>query len=506
MEEGYKINGLTGRHISYWIDTTPQTNYPALENSLEVDTAVVGGGIAGITAAYLLKNSGKTVAVIESNRIISGATGHTTAKVTSQHRFIYSELFEEYDENLARMYAQSQQTALEFIATLAEAENIDCDLSRSSAFIYTETKHNLEKIKKEAEIAQKLDLPAYYTEELDLPYSIKGAVGFKNQAHFHPRKYLQHLAGLVPGDGSYIFENTRVLKVDEENGYTLTSDKGKVVARDVVIATHYPILNKGAYFTRITPLRSYALGIYIDSNTPKGMYIDYSDPLYSIRLQPTDKGEMLIITGFEHKTGKEPDTQSCYRQLAEISMKKFTKPTIAYYWSTQDNYTPDHVPFIGRYSLSDKHLFVATGFEGWGMTNGTLAGMIISDLILKRENPWVDLYNPSRGKQFSKVGELASKNIDVAKTFIKDRYLKKENNNSETKNTGQVKKIGGEKTAVYKDEKGMEHKFSAVCTHMGCIVNFNKAEQSWDCPCHGSRFDSKGKVVNSPAIKNLEKK
>ncbi|MGI5827579.1 MAG: FAD-dependent oxidoreductase [Patescibacteria group bacterium] len=508
MEDRCPVEDLSGKHISYWLDTTPETSYPTLEENIEADVAIVGGGIAGLTTAYLLKNSGKTVAVVEAGKISAGVTGNTTAKITSQHRFIYSQLSRQFGNKIAQIYGESQQTALELIASLIQTEKINCDFKRAKAYIYTETKSNLEEIKEEAKIAQSLGLPAFFTSVLDLPYPVKGAVGFKNQAYFHPRKYLLHLAKLISGNGSYIFENSQVFDIDENSSINVQTQKGKIKAKDVVIATHYPILNKGGYFTRLVPLRSYALGVYVENKNPEGMYIDYSEPLFSVRPQLTQKGEMLIITGFEHKTGHEPNTMRCYKELYKLTQDRFNDPSISYYWSTQDNYTPDHIPFIGRYTPFSKHLFLATGFEGWGMTNGTLSGMILSDLILKRDNPWVDLYNPSRGTQLKEIANLAKQNIHVAQTFIKDRYLKNTKEGSENlKNgTGEVREVNGEKVAVYKDEEGTIHTVSAVCTHLGCIVNFNNAEKTWDCPCHGSRFDYKGNIVHSPAVKKLKTK
>lgn len=494
--------------MSFWIATTPKTNYPSILKNLEIDVVVIGGGIVGITSAYLLKQQGKKVALIEAKKIIEGVTGHTTGKITSLHDLIYKHLIHTFGKENALIYANGQEAGLKLIESLIKENKIDCDFTKAAAYTYTNDEKQLENIEKEVDAAKDLGLPASFVINTDLPFSIKGAVCFRNQAHFHPRKYLLALAKLIEGNGSYIFENTRVLDAKEESLCEVITDKGNIKTKDIIVATHYPILNKGMpYVPSITPKRSYALEIEIKEKVPKGMYINIESPFFSVR--PAKKGlkEVLIITGEEHKTGQADNTKDYYLKLEKTARKKFNIKSVNYKWSTQDNYTIDRVPYIGKYNKGSKHLFTATGFGGWGMTSGTLSAIILSDIILGRSNPFANFFDKDSRSSLKSVKNFIMSNVDVAKEFIKGQLPKKGKNKVDLKKgEGKVVEKKGEKIAVYKDGQGKEHQVSAVCTHMGCIVNFNNAEKSWDCPCHGSRFDVDGNVLHGPAVKNLEEK
>lgn len=254
---------LPGKPISFWLDSTPETDYPSFKEAISVDVAVVGGGITGLTAAYLLKQAGKTVAVVEAERLASGASGHTTAKVTSLHQLIYRELIEDLGEEKARLYGESNQAAVEFVAATVANEGIDCDFSRCSTYSFAERSDNLDKVRSEYEAAAKLGLPASFVTETSLPFEIAGAVEFTNQVKFHVRKYLLHLAKMIAGDGSYILENTRVKTVKEEKPCQVITERGTLTARDVLLTTHLPILDRGLFFAKTYPKRSYLIGAAI---------------------------------------------------------------------------------------------------------------------------------------------------------------------------------------------------------------------------------------------------
>lgn len=461
---------IPGEAESYWEATTPKTNYPILEKEIEVDVAVVGGGLAGLTAAYLLQEQGKKVVVLEADRIVKGVTGYTTAKITSLHTLIYQDLINKFGENKAKLYGDAQEAAKEFISSLVETKKIDCDFTRAPAYTYALTNDDLEQVKKEVEAAKSLGLPASFIENIPLPIKTLGAIKFDNQAYFHPRKYLLPLAEEFIKMGGQIFENSRVFEIEEGEPCLIYTENVSLKAKDIIIATHFPILNRGFYFARLTPLRSYVFSVKIKGEVPEGMYINASDaPTLSVRPQPSKDGPILIITGMEHQTGKEPDTISYYKKLEKIIRETFPVENISYHWSTQDNHTLDNVPYTGKYTPTSKHLFVATGFGGWGMTNATVSGMILSDLILGKSNHWVQVFDPARVEQFFSVDKLLSQNAQVIKNFT----------------TGKFKR-------------------EPHCTHMGCALNFNNAERTWDCPCHGSRFSKDGKVLHCPAIKSLE--
>ncbi|MDT4952228.1 MAG: hypothetical protein QOJ02_366 [Acidobacteriota bacterium] len=500
---------LPGEPVSLWLATTPETDFPQLKSDLSVDVAIIGGGIAGITTALLLKERGAKVAVIEARRIAASVTGNTTAKVTSQHGLIYDHLVSQFGMEGAQAYADSQQAALEKIASLVEANRIDCDFTRTNAYVYTEEEDELKRITAEVEAATKLGLPASYVETTPLPFEIKGAIQFSNQARFHPRKYLLALARKIQGDGSNIFEETRALDIEEEDSTCrVATDQGVVKAGKVVIASHFPFYDHGMYFARMHPKRSYVLGCRLSGEAPEGMFITSDAPFHSFRSNPLETGgEIWMVGGENHKTGQGGDTREHYTNLERWARERFDVETIEYRWSTQDNVTVDRVPYIGKASSGSEHLFVATGFGGWGMTNSTVSAIILSDLVLGRENAWSSLYDPNRFKPLTSVKDLVVENVDVAKHFVGDRLSVKEEESVPDlmEGEGRVVELDDEKVAICKLEGGATHAVSATCTHMGCVVAWNGAEKSWDCPCHGSRFNYDGTVIQGPANKDLKK-
>jgi glycine/D-amino acid oxidase-like deaminating enzyme/nitrite reductase/ring-hydroxylating ferredoxin subunit len=502
-------SGLPGEPVSLWLATTPETNYSALTDNTSVDVAIIGGGIAGVTTALLLKQAGASVAVIEAGRIAESVTGNTTAKVTSQHGLIYDHLISQFGADGAQAYADSQEAAIEKIAALVEVNKIDCDFTRTDAYVYTESQDELERITADVEAATKLGLPASYEETTPLPFKVKGAIRFANQARFHPRKYLLALIEKIPGNGSHIFEDTRALEIEEKERIChVTTDKGKVRAGHVVMATHFPFYDPAMYFARMHPKRSYVLGCRLKDKAPEGMFITAESPFRSFRSNPAeDGGEIWMVGGENHKTGQGGDTGERYKNLERYARARFPVASIEYRWSTQDNVTVDRVPYIGKASPGTDRLYVATGFGGWGMTNSTVSAMILSDLVVGRTNDWSSLYDPNRFKPLTSAKDLIVENVDVAKHFVADRVgLPDEKDAGGIINgEGHIVEVDGEKVAVCKLDDGIVHSVSAVCTHMGCIVAWNSAERSWDCPCHGSRFNYDGRVIQGPANKDLKK-
>lgn len=502
------MTNLPGKPASFWIDSTPATSYPLPGSHVSVDVAIVGGGIVGLTAATLLKRAGKTVAVIESRQIVTGVSGHTTAKVTSLHQLIYAELIKQIGEKKAQLYAESNQAAVERVAAFVAEEQIDCDFSRQSAYTFTESGDELGQIKDEVEAALKLGLPASFVQETSLPFAIAGAIKFDNQAQFHVRKYLLHLAKNIPSNGSHLFENTRVQKVDEGNPCQVVTDQGVINAQDVIVATHLPILDQGLFFAKTYPKRSYIIGARIDpSKAPEGMYIGSGKAYHSIRTTPSNGGLLLLIGGEGHKVGTVSDTEERYQKLEAYARARFGIDSFEYRWSTQDMVSFDKLPYIGKLTPFNQHIYVATGFSLWGMTKGTMSGMLLSDLILGKENPWTELYDATRATPF--LTPLSVKEgLDVATRWVGDRLKGLQSSSFSEVNDGEGKllTINGEKVAAYRDEQGTVHAVSAVCTHLACVVSWNSAEKSWDCACHGSRFSCDGEVIHGPAVKDLAQK
>ncbi len=500
------MNYLTGKPVSFWVASTSGVQFSTLSSDVMVDVAIVGGGIAGITTAILLKKMGKTVAIVESKKIAEGVSGHTTAKVTSLHQLIYAELLHSLGLDKAKVYAESNQAALERVARFVNDGNIDCDFSRRSAYTFTESADGIKQIQQEVEAALKLGLPAHFVQETSLPFPIAGAIRFDHQAQFHPRKYLLHLAQEIQGDGSYVFEDTKVMSVEEEKTFCqVMTDRGTIMAKQVVVTTHLPILDSGLFFAKTYPKRSYIVGARISPDlAPEGMFIGSGKSYFSIRTTPSKDGLLLLVGGGGHKVGEVSDTEQQYRIVEDYARDRFGIETFDYRWSTQDMVSFDKLPYIGQLTPKSQ-IYIATGFSLWGMTNGTLSGMILSDLIMGNDNAWASLYDSTRITPFATPTAI-KETISVGMHWVGDRLkgLTPSELSDVAVGEGKLVTIDGEKIAAYRDDKGVMHAVSAVCPHLGCILAWNNAEKSWDCHCHGSRFGCNGVLLNAPAIKDLK--
>ena len=491
---------------SYWLASTAKTNYPALEEDMKVDVAIVGGGMTGITSAYLLKREGLRVAVIEADRILQGTTAHTTAKITSQHSLIYSRIKNYMGEEKARQYAEANEAAISTISDLIKQEGIDCDFHWEPAYVFTLMDSYIQKIADEANNAANLGIKASFIENAPLPFRVKGALRFDGQARFHPRKYLLALANKIEGDGSHIFEHTRVVDINEGNPCTVVTNQGKkVTAGNVIIASHFPCFDgMGFYFARMYPERSYALAVKVKEKFLGGMFITAEDPAKSVRSQEHEGEELLIISGEHHKTAHGADMYKHYENLLEFTKKHYDMQELLYRWSTQDYTTLDKVPYVGRLTSKTPNIFVATGFRKWGMTNSTASAMIIKDLIVKGENQWMDVYDPGRFVLNPSITSFISINADVAANYVTGKLKPVPHDIDIEKGEARNVEIEGHKMGVYRDEKGQLHTVDTTCTHMGCELKWNDAEKSWDCPCHGSRFTYEGEIIEGPAINELQ--
>lgn len=497
---------LSGKPVSYWIDSSGSPAFDTFNQPVIVDVAIVGGGIAGLTTALLLKQAGKTVAVIEAEQVATKASGHTTAKITSLHKLIYADLIKDIGKDKARLYAESNQAALEKIVSLIETEQIDCDFSRQDAYTFAESADQLDAIKNEVEAASELGLPASFVQQTNLPFPIAGAIKFENQAQFHVRKYLLHLANKIVGEGSYVFENTRVQTASEGDPCQVSTTRGKIQARDVVVTTNLPILDQGLFFAKTFPKRSYIVGAKISADrAPTGMFIGIGDHYRSMRTTPFGEDLLLLIGGEGHKVGSRSDTEAAYQALEDYGRERFNIETFDYRWSSQDVVSFDNLPYVGKLTPINNHIYVATGFSLWGMTNSMVAGMVLTDTILGRPNPWASLYDATRATPFLTRTSM-QENLDVGRHWLGDRLkaLQKSSLTEVGKGEGALLTVDGKQIAVYRDPEGQLEIVSATCPHLGCIINWNSAEKSWDCPCHGGRFTTTGKVICGPAVNDLE--
>jgi glycine/D-amino acid oxidase-like deaminating enzyme/nitrite reductase/ring-hydroxylating ferredoxin subunit len=490
---------------SFWLLTTPETDYPALAQDLEIDVCVIGGGIVGLTTAALLKREGKTVAVLEGKRIVRGASGYTTAKITSGHGAIYGDLESSFGADGARMYAEANEAAIARIAQFVEEDGIDCDFERKANYVYAENAEEKEQLEQELEAAKRAGLDVSLVDDAPLPYDVAAALRLEGQAQFHPRKYLLALAETVPGDGSHLFEQTFARDV---KGTTVKTDHGTVRATDVVVATQLPFEDSGLFFTKAHPHRSYAVAASIAENAaPDGMFINTGTPTRSIRTI-RDGDRLLVQVGGEgHKPGEEDDPDRRYRALEQFLGEHWSEAgPVEYRWSTQDYMSVDRVPYVGRLRRTTPHVLAATGLTKWGMTGGTAAALLLTDRILGRENPWADLYDAKRIKPKAAFKRFVSGNASAGRHFFADR-LRTDDAEIETLGPGEgaIVRQGGRKRAVYRDESGSLHVLSPVCQHLYCHVLWNPAERTWDCPCHGSRYTGEGQVIQGPTVKPLKR-
>jgi glycine/D-amino acid oxidase-like deaminating enzyme/nitrite reductase/ring-hydroxylating ferredoxin subunit len=497
---------------SVWSEATPAPPYPPLAGNVTVDVAVVGGGVTGITAALLLARAGRRVAVVEARRIGKGESGKTTAHLTEALDVPYHTLISRFGLAGARLAAAGQRAAIERIAAFTEECAIECDFQRVSGFAYAETSGERAALEREAAAVRRLGLNAALVERAPLPFPIAGALRFENQATIHPRVYLQGLERAFVTLGGRIFEDTQVVAIDEGDPCRVISDRGVVAARDVIVAAHVPIVNRVLLHAKLAAYRSYVVGIDLtgDAGIGDGLYWDMADPYHYIRAHTIGGRRFLIVGGEDHKVGEADDTTAPFERLESYVRVRFGRDVAPtdYRWSGQIVVSADGLPYVGRNSMSHD-VFVATGYGGNGITQGTLAATVLADEICGLANPLAELLDATRIKPFASAGAVLAENLDYPKHMLADRLPGSIEEGAEAlaaipPGEGQVLSLGGERLAVYRNANGQLGALSAKCTHLGCLVHWNTTEKSWDCPCHGSRFDPHGRVLNGPAVNALE--
>ena len=494
---------------SYWIDSTEETHYPKLNEDIDVDIAIVGGGMVGILTAYQLQDEGFNVAILEAERIVESTTAHTTAKLTSQHNLIYDKIKKQMGDECGKQYINANETAIHEIKKIADENNIDCDYISQPSYLFTQNDKYINQIEDEVKAVNSLGINARLVNEMPLPIDIKSGMVFENQAQFHPRKFLISLAKIIHQNGVSIYEKTRAIELDKNNeSYIINTSQGKKVTADkVIIASHYPFYNKiGMYYSRIYVERSYAIAIKAKEKFPGGIYINAEDPSRSLRSIATENGELILVVGETHKTGQGENMNDHYEALLNFAKEVFTVEDVLYRWSTQDCMTIDGLPYIGQFNPDTPNLYLATGFHKWGMTNSMASSMILRDLIVKGKSPWEDVYNPSRKTIVSSTKEFLGQNINVAGQLLDGKLSPIANNPEEiviNRGEAMILEAYGERAGAYRDEDGKVHLVNTTCTHMGCELNWNPAEKSWDCPCHASRFTYTGDIIHGPAVKTL---
>ena len=492
---------LPGRPVSAWIDGADRPERPPLARDLECDVAIVGGGIIGLTSALLLQRAGARVAVLEQRRIGDGTSGNTTAKVTSLHGLTYASLASQHDQETARAYGEANEYGLQQVVDLAEELAIDCDLRRKPAYTYTEDPAERGKIEDEVSAAQALGLPATYTEETDLPFGIAAAVRFDEQAEFQPVKYLAGLAEALDREGQTVYEHTRVVGA---KGTGVETEAGQaVVAERVIVATHLPFIDRGLFFARSHPERSYALSVRLDGPVPQGMYLSTESPAHTLRAIPWADGERFLVGGESHPMGKGDSVES-YRKVEAFARRRFKVASVEHRWSAHDHRPEDGLPYIGAATPFSDRVLTATGMRKWGLALGTAAAAILRDAVDGRQNPWARAFSTRRLPTVRSAPQMLKHSVEDGMHFFGDRLRRSQDGADLAPGEGRVVGDGLGQKAVHRDEHGVVHTLSARCTHLGCIVRWNAAEHSWDCPCHGSRFDASGEVLTGPATRPLK--
>lgn len=424
---------------SVWQETAQKPYFDALDGNQSVDVLIIGGGIAGILCAYKLKESGVDCLLAEADEICGGITKNTTAKITLGHGLLYDKMIRRFGEHRARLYAEAQSNAIAEYARLCA--NIDCDYETRDNYVYS--LHDRKKIEKEVAALNRLGIKAVFSDAHELPFRVAGAVRVSRQAQFHPLKFLYAIAKGLP-----IHEHT---KITELMPHKAMSHHGEITFKKLIIATHFPILNKhGLYPLKLYQHRSYVLALR-GAQSPDGMYVDESDTGLSFR----SFGDLLLLGGGGHRTGK---TGGNWHALEVFAAKHYPHAEVVSRWAAQDCMTLDRLPYIGQYAPSTPNVFVATGFNKWGMTNAMVAANILCDLVQGKSNPYADVFSPSR-------------------TILRPQLA-----------------VNAFETVI-----GLLTPTAPRCPHLGCALKYNRAEHSWDCPCHGSRFTEQGELINNPA-------
>jgi glycine/D-amino acid oxidase-like deaminating enzyme len=506
---GYKeyIQGdpaLPGRAGSYWLASSEdRAEAPPLTEHITADVVVIGAGLAGVLTAYELVMRGADVVLLEARSALSDVTGHTTAKVTAVHGGVIADIAKRAGHEAAALHVAENCAAVKRIASLAGWLSIECDLAHVDTVAYVEDSTALESLEALREVLQAADAKplAVTAEDWKLPYPMAHALRVENELRFHPLKFGAGVLGEFVRLGGRLFEHSRVLTLDDADDHAKASTAaGSVTAGHAVVCTSYPFHDHGSLFSRLYPHRSYVLGAYLNDDVPDVMYVAL-DEAPTIRLQPTPDGSLVIVSGQHHKAGAAGDERNYYLNLEVQMRQRFDVNRIEWHWSTQDNYTPDGMPYVGR-SPGARRIYVVTGFAAWGMSQAAVAAPVISHQLAGTDHPLSDLYSPLRFEAGG-TAEFLRENVNVTKEFASTLLA---GGSAEDLKPGEGKRIrkGAHRVAAYRDYDGKLHEVSAACTHVGCGLEFNDAEKTWDCPCHGSRFSVDGTVLHGPAVRDLE--
>lgn len=490
---------------SFWIQTGKAATYPKLNQDTSVHTAVIGGGIAGIMTAYTLAKAGEKVALLEGRTLLNGTTGNTTAKLTAQHQLIYDELINRYGQDHAQLFYQANMEGIGYIKQVADEHQLSCQMREQDAYVYTQDASQKERFEKEADAYKKLGIPGQVRSDLPLNIDIETAIQMDKQAEFQPVSFLHGVLEVVKDLGNPIYEQTLVEDVDQDQDGTIhlkTHDGYTVTCEHAVFATHYPTFEPDKFFTQMNPEISYALAYKIDKKPFEGMYINTDTPKKTIRTMRADEDHYVLVGGQSHPIGDEKSEISRYQEIDRFAKETFAVDDAAFRWSSHDLITKDRIPFIGQCHPDYPNIYTATGFSKWGLASAATGARVLTDIVRGKKNRYTAMFHPRRDIPdiTETVPEPAQTDDQTEQLNLPDKaelLHNKEATIIETEN---------KKTGVYKDENGALHYLNLSCTHLGCGLNWNSGDKTWDCSCHGSRFNAYGEVIEGPALRNLERR
>lgn len=476
-------------------------------NDFSTDVCIIGAGIFGLSCGYYLTKLGYKVTILEKSDISSKTTGHTTGKITSQHGLFYDYLTNSYGQRFAKDYLNVNEDAIKNIKDIIDEENINCDFRYQNNYVYTTNQEEVPFIKKECDAVSNLDYNCEFVTKVGLPFEIAGAICFRKQAQFNPIKYIAGLSNCITKKSGEIYVNTIAIDIKMDGSdYITYANNHKITSKYVIIATHYPFINfPGFYFTKMYQSTSYLIAINPNKSLFNGMYISALDPVFSFRTAVYNKKEVLLIGGQGHKTGYPSSYQDTYGILEDIARKYYPSSEVLFKWNTRDCISLDKIPYIGSFSSSMPNIFVGTGFKKWGMTLSNVASNIIVDKICGNYNKYAYLFKPSRIKPIKNHDEFKNMLVQSVNSLLVDKFRRANMDFDQiANNSGSIIDVNGEKVGIYKDENGKIYAVKPICTHLGCLLSWNDVDKTWDCPCHGSRFNFDGKNLYDPAFIDLE--
>jgi len=493
---------------SPWQQQNAVIEQPAvISESTTYDVVIIGAGITGLTTGLMLQEQGKKCIILEGHGVGFGTTGGTTAHINTFFDTSYDQVEQDFGKSGAKLLADSAKESISIVQEMIEKYQIDCDFAIQDGVIFSETDKETKSLLSLLEASRRAEVEAVEIRDNGIPVPFQFAVVFNDQATFHPIKYCLDLAKAFQNLGGIILENAFVRKTSTEGPIQIAhTDRFDVKGRNLIYATHMPP-GLTVFDVECAPYRSYVLGVKLkNGDYPKNMAYDMKDPYHYIRTHTIDGQPYLIVGGEDHKTGHD-DPEAAFQALEDYVRKYYYVESVDYKWSSQYYIPVDGLPFIGKMPGFDDNVYVATGFSGNGMILGSISGRILSDAILENDNKYLDLFSPSRIKPVAGFKDFVTENADVAYHFVADRLGTDELESLKDMplDSGEVVEYKGQKVAIYKDAQGAITALNPTCTHAGCIVKFNAAEKSWDCPCHGGRYDLQGKVISGPPPMDLKK-